>query len=88
MRPSGLPSDSAAFGELVDRHHAALYAFARRRVSDQASIEDVLADTFLVARRRRTEIPDRHSRGSMAFACGRFRRIGGPGVAASGCGAA
>ena len=46
------------FGELVDRHHPALYAFARRRVAEQASIEDVLADTFLVAWRRRAEIPD------------------------------
>lgn len=50
--------DAAAFGELVDRHHPALYAFARRRVTEQASIEDVLADTFLVAWRRRAEIPD------------------------------
>ena len=58
MSPSELPFDRAAFGELVDRHHAALYAFARRRVSEQALIEDVLADTFLVAWRRRAEIPD------------------------------
>ena len=58
MSPSELPFDSAAFGELVDRHHPALYAFARRRVAEQASIEDVLADTFLVAWRRRAEIPD------------------------------
>ncbi len=58
MGPSELPFDSAAFGELVDRHHAALYAFARRRVSERALIEDVLADTFLVAWRRRAEIPD------------------------------
>ena len=59
MSPSGLPSDSATFGELVDRYHSALYAFARRRVADRESIEDVLADTFLVAWRRRAEIPDK-----------------------------
>lgn len=58
MSSPELPFDSAAFEELVDRYHAALYAFARRRVSEQAAIEDVLADTFLVAWRRRGEIPD------------------------------
>jgi RNA polymerase sigma-70 factor (ECF subfamily) len=58
MGPCELPFDSAAFEELVDRQHAALYAFARRRVADRASLEDVLADTFLVAWRRRAEIPD------------------------------
>jgi RNA polymerase sigma factor (sigma-70 family) len=52
------PFDAAEFEELVDSHHAAVYAFARRRVAEQASIEDVLADTFLVAWRRRAEIPD------------------------------
>lgn len=51
-------SDSAAFRALVDRYHPALYSFARRRVADQPSVEDVLADTFLVAWRRRTEIPE------------------------------
>lgn len=58
MSPPEPPFDAAAFGELVDRHHAALYAFVRRRVSEQAWIEDVLADTFLVAWRRRADIPD------------------------------
>ena len=52
------PVGPASFDDLVDRHHAALYAFARRRVVDQSAIEDVLADTFLVAWRRRAEIPD------------------------------
>src|SRR4051794_8973834 len=58
MSPSEPLSDPTAFGEFVDRHHAALYAFARRRVAEQAAIEDVLADTFLVAWRRRAEIPE------------------------------
>ena len=58
MSPSERPFNSTAFEVLVDRHHAALYAFARRRVYETASIEDVLADTFLVAWRRRAEIPD------------------------------
>ena len=87
MSCSEPPFDAAAFGELVDRHHPMLYAFARRRVAEQASIEDVLADTFLVAWRRRAEIPYRHCRGSTAFACGRFRRTGDPAVVGPGCGA-
>jgi RNA polymerase sigma-70 factor (ECF subfamily) len=58
MSPSELPFDPAAFGELVDRHHSDLYAFTRRRVAEQEAVEDVLADTFLVAWRRRAEIPD------------------------------
>lgn len=52
------PFDQAAFNELVDRHHAALYAYARRRLAEQAAVEDVLSETFLVAWRRREEIPD------------------------------
>jgi RNA polymerase sigma-70 factor (ECF subfamily) len=49
---------ATGFSELVDAHHAALYAFTRRRLADRDSVEDVLADTFLVAWRRRDEIPD------------------------------
>jgi RNA polymerase sigma-70 factor (ECF subfamily) len=58
MGGSQSPLGSEGFGDLVDRHHTALYAFTRRRLADQAAIEDVLADTFLVAWRRRDEIPD------------------------------
>jgi RNA polymerase sigma-70 factor (ECF subfamily) len=58
MAGSEPPFDEAGFSALVDRHHPALYAFARRRLADREAIEDVLADTFLVAWRRRTEIPD------------------------------
>lgn len=50
--------DPVRFASLVDAHHPALYSFARRRLADQAAVEDVLADTFLVAWRRRDEIPD------------------------------
>jgi RNA polymerase sigma-70 factor (ECF subfamily) len=58
MDKSQRPRDPASFDQLVDDHHAALYAFARRRWADAASIDDVLADTFLVAWRRRAEIPE------------------------------
>ncbi len=52
------PFDAAGFSELVDEHHPALYAFARRRLTDAASIEDVLAETFVTAWRRRADIPE------------------------------
>ena len=41
-----------AFAELYDRHAAAIFRFVARRLGDQAA-EDVIADTFLAAFRRR-----------------------------------
>ena len=58
MAAPNSPFDQAGFNELVDRHHAALHAFARRRLADQSAIEDVLSETFLVAWRRRADIPE------------------------------
>lgn len=46
-----------AFAELYDRHAPALFRFAARRLGDQAA-EDVTAETFLAAFRRR----DRYDR--------------------------
>ena len=43
---------------LVDRHHAELRRFVRRRLSDASAVDDVLAETFCVAWRRRNEIPN------------------------------
>ena len=43
---------------LVDRHHGELRRFVRRRLSDGDAIDDVLAETFCVAWRRRNDIPD------------------------------
>ena len=39
-------------------HYARVLAYALRRVPDRAGAEDVAADTFLVAWRRRDDIPD------------------------------
>ncbi len=50
--------DTEGFSELVEAHHASLYAFARRRVADPASLEDILAETLMTAWRRRADIPD------------------------------
>jgi RNA polymerase sigma-70 factor (ECF subfamily) len=38
--------DRTAFGELFDRHHAALYAFLCRFLGDAAAAEDVTQDAF------------------------------------------
>lgn len=48
-----------AFDACFDAHHVELLSFARRRVADRASAEDVVAETFAVAWRRRTDLPDR-----------------------------
>jgi RNA polymerase sigma-70 factor (ECF subfamily) len=50
--------DQDELDRLVDRHHAELRRFARRRLSDADAIDDVLAETFCVAWRRREDIPD------------------------------
>ncbi|HEY2053357.1 MAG TPA: sigma-70 family RNA polymerase sigma factor [Solirubrobacterales bacterium] len=46
------------FESCFREHHARLLAFAMRRVSGREAAEDVVADTFAVAWRRRDRIPD------------------------------
>jgi RNA polymerase sigma-70 factor, ECF subfamily len=50
--------DQAGFDALIDAHHPALHNFARRRLADRESVEEVLAETFAIAWRRRDDIPD------------------------------
>jgi RNA polymerase sigma-70 factor, ECF subfamily len=50
--PSG---ERERFAALYEAHGSAVLAYARRRVAEEA--EDVLAETFLVAWRRRREVP-------------------------------
>ncbi len=45
------------FASLYERHATLVLAYARRRIG-AAEAEDVLAETFLVAWRRREEVPD------------------------------
>ena len=40
--------DGAAIAEIYDRHHAALCAFARRLLGNDAAAEDLVHDVFLV----------------------------------------
>jgi RNA polymerase sigma-70 factor (ECF subfamily) len=44
--------DRAALGEVVQRHQAAVFRFARRMLHDDAAAEDVLQETFVAALRR------------------------------------
>lgn len=57
--PTG-PDDDARrvrFTDLFDRTHAALLAYAVRRVAAPADAADVVAETFLVAWRRLDDVP-------------------------------
>jgi len=58
-----MSADDAGFRALFDDHFADLWRFARRRVGSAADADDVVAETFAVAWRRRAELPDgRHTR--------------------------
>jgi RNA polymerase sigma-70 factor (ECF subfamily) len=47
----------AAFTALFEAHHAAVLAYALRRTSSAADAEDVAAETFATAWRRRADVP-------------------------------
>jgi RNA polymerase sigma factor (sigma-70 family) len=51
-----LAGGDARFGEIHDRFYKDVYAYCRRR-TDPASVEDAVADTFVVAWRKSDEIP-------------------------------
>jgi RNA polymerase sigma factor (sigma-70 family) len=46
------------FERCFDEHYVRIFAFAGRRVSGRESAEDVVADTFAIAWRRRDRIPE------------------------------
>ena len=51
-------SRRTVFEATFDAHHADVLAFAMRRVGDRAPAEDVVAETFAIAWRKREAIPD------------------------------
>jgi RNA polymerase sigma-70 factor (ECF subfamily) len=55
LSPEPAPHDEGWFDDLFRTHHRAVLAFARRRVPDHA--DDVVAEVFAVAWRRRDEVP-------------------------------
>jgi RNA polymerase sigma-70 factor (ECF subfamily) len=50
--------DEGGFDVLFDAHYAELRRYATRRVENRAAIEDVLAETFATAWRRREQMPE------------------------------
>jgi RNA polymerase sigma-70 factor, ECF subfamily len=46
------------FERCFDQHYVRIFAFAARRVSGREGAEDVVADTFAIAWRRRDRIPE------------------------------
>ena len=50
--------DETGFRDLLDRHFADVWRFARRRVGSEEDADDVAAETFGVAWRRRGRLPD------------------------------
>ena len=47
----------AEYNRLVNEHSRSIYRYTLRRLSDWSSCEDVVAETFLIAWRRRDQIP-------------------------------
>jgi len=47
-----------AFEAGFEAHHAAILAFALRRVDERATAEDIVSETFATAWRRRDDVPD------------------------------
>ncbi len=52
------PSDDELFRRLFDAHFDDLWRFARRRSHSSAEADDITAEVFAVAWRRRNELPD------------------------------
>lgn len=59
MDPGASGPDQDAFGALFDAHYPDLRRFVLRRVENWSAAEDVLAETFAIAWRRRDAMPDR-----------------------------
>ncbi len=64
--------DATGFGELFDAHYGAVVAYARRRGASWDGAQDVAADVFVVAWRRRGDIPEGFER---AWLLGVARRV-------------
>lgn len=49
----------ADYTRMVNEHSRSIYRYALRRLSDWSSCEDVVSETFLIAWRRRDQLPPR-----------------------------
>ena len=59
--------DTAEYTRLVNEHSRSVYRYSLRRLSDWSSCEDVVSETFLIAWRRRDQIPPRER--ELAWLC-------------------
>jgi RNA polymerase sigma factor (sigma-70 family) len=57
-RVQGTDFDRGRFDQLFDAHYPELQRFARRRVAEAGAVDDVLAETFVTAWRRRADMPE------------------------------
>jgi RNA polymerase sigma factor (sigma-70 family) len=53
----GDAADTAEYTRLVDEHSRSVFRYSLRRLSDWSSCEDVVSETFLIAWRKRDQIP-------------------------------
>lgn len=63
--------DEDGFRALFDEHLTGLWRFARRRCGTTTEADDVVAETFLVAWRRREDVPDGDAARLWLFGCAR-----------------
>lgn len=63
--------DEGGFRALFDEHLTGLWRFARRRCGTATEADVVVAETFLVAWRRREDVPDGDAARLWLFGCPR-----------------
>jgi RNA polymerase sigma factor (sigma-70 family) len=63
--------DEEGFRALFDQYVTELWQFARRRCASATEADDVVADTFLVAWRRRLDVPDGEEARLWLYGCAR-----------------
>lgn len=55
----GDAEDTTEYARLVNEHSRSVYRYSLRRLSDWSSCEDVVSETFLIAWRKKDQIPTR-----------------------------
>lgn len=65
--------DLCRFQRIYEAHYTAVLAYARRRTSDEVDAQDVVAETFTIAWRRLSEVPE--DAGVLPWLYGVARRV-------------
>lgn len=58
MGEQGAPADPCRFEAIYEAHYRALLAYVRRRTTGPADAQEAVAETFTIAWRRLSEVPD------------------------------